>query len=188
MAPENIKKIKQGLEQIEAEKNELNQLVEQKQAYLEEYLKYLKFKQDATNFELIMHDQEAYLQFDDVGSSASNVDALQKRHDEFMAKMNAQDEKLKLLEDQLKRLSGPKHAEMERIYLGLVERRKRLKRAAQDRKLKLAQSKEFFEFKIDCDDLEAWIAERRRILEHIKVSAFYYDQTSCCLVSQYPSR
>lgn len=118
-----------------------------------------------------MQDQEAYLQFDDAGSSVSNVEALQKRHDEFMAKMNAQDEKLKLLEDQLKRLSaGEKRDEMERVYSELVERRRRLKSAANERKLKLSQSKEFFEYKIECDDLEAWISERRRVLDQIRAT------------------
>lgn len=173
-AAENANKIVSSLEQINGEKLELAQLVVEKRHYLDDYLKYLKFKQDATNFELIMQDQEAYLQFDDVGSSASNVDALQKRHDEFVAKMNAQDEKLKLLEDQLKRLTGPKRTEMDSVYAALVERRKRLKSAANERKVKLAQSKEFFEFKIECDDLEAWISERRRFLEQIKVKNDYY--------------
>lgn len=151
-----------------AEKADLARQVDQKCKYLEDYLKFLKFKQDASNFELIMQDQEAYLQFDDVGSSASNVDALQKRHDEFMAKMNAQDEKLKLLGDQLGKFKTEK-AEMEKDYENLVERRKRLKKSAQERKVKLGQSKEFFEFRIECDDLEAWIAERRRVLGQIKV-------------------
>lgn len=172
-APENAARIRASLTQTNAEKDDLVRAVQAKRVYLEDYLKYLKFKQDANNLELIMQDQEAYLQFDDVGSSVSNVEALQKRHDEFMAKMNVQDEKLKLLEDQLKRLTGVRREEMESVYVALVERRRRLKATANERKLALAQSKEFFEFKIECDDLEAWIAERRRVLDQIKVNSFF---------------
>ncbi len=44
----------------------------------------------------------------------------------------------------------------------LIQRRQRLKSIAGERKQKLNKSKEFFEFKNQCDDLSAWINERRR--------------------------
>lgn len=114
-----------------------------------------------------MQDQEAYLQFNDVGSSSSNVDALQKRHDEFLAKLNAQDDKMKNLADQVAKLNASKHfaaGEIQTIFNTLTLKRQKLKQSALERKNKLAKSKEFFEFKIQCDDLSSWIDERRAIM------------------------
>ena len=52
--------------------------------------------------------------------------------------------------------------ELEQVLKALIQRRQRLKSIAGERKQKLNKSKEFFEFKNQCDDLSAWINERRR--------------------------
>lgn len=136
--------------------------------YLADFHLYLKFKQDANNFELLMVGQEAYLQYEDLGLSSDGADALIKRHDEFLAKLNAQDEKMKSLTDQFVKLNGSgatRHFalnELDQILKALVQRRQKLKATAGERKNKLNKSKEFFEFKNQCDDLNAWISERRR--------------------------
>lgn len=165
---ENLEKINAKLLTATAEKEDMAKLVAYKQQYLTDCLKYLKFKQDASNLELIMQDQETYLHYDDIGSSSSNVDALQKHHDEFMAKLMAQEEKAKNLNDQLVKLEQlPFQREVEEIYSNLVKRRQLLKMAAQERKQKLQQSKNFYEFKIECDDLNSWINERRKMIAQL---------------------
>ncbi|CAF0717385.1 unnamed protein product [Brachionus calyciflorus] len=163
----SVEKINSSLNQVSTMKlNALNNL-DDKKFYLEDFYNYLKFKQDASSLELLMQDQEAYLQFNDVGSSSVNVDALQKRHDEFVAKLNAQDDKMKNLTDQLNKLKNNKHFainEMDAIFQNLTQKRLKLKQSALDRKTKLAKSKEFFEFKIQCDDLSSWINDKRALM------------------------
>ena len=95
------------------------------------------------------------------------MEALQKRHDEFLTKLNAQDEKMKNLNEQLNKISSSSSkyfsiAELELILKNLVAKRLELKQIAVERKRKLKKSKEFFEFKNQCDELNAWISERRR--------------------------
>lgn len=165
----SVEKINSGLSHVTSIKRDTADSLEQKNKYLDDYQKFLKFKQDASAMQLLMQDQEAYLQFDDVGSSSTNVDALQKRHDEFIAKLNAQDDKIKMLADQLTKLTANKHfgaEQMQTIFQSLTAKRQKLKQSALERKVKLAKSKEFYEFKIQCDDLNCWIGERRAVVEN----------------------
>ena len=83
----SVDKINKQLSQVAQERTELAELVADKRKYLDDYHKYLKFKQDANSFELLMQDQEAYLQYEDLGSSLTNVEALMKRHEDFLAKL-----------------------------------------------------------------------------------------------------
>ena len=53
-------------------------------------------------------------------------------------------------------------SELEKVLNQLTEKRQNLKKIASERCQKLKKSKEFFEFKNQCDDLNAWINERRR--------------------------
>jgi chromosome segregation ATPase len=170
----SVEKINAHLSEVASERGDIESLLDAKKKYLEDYQKYLKFKQDANNLELLMQDQQAYLQYEDTGSSSANVDALQKRHDEFMAKLNAQDEKMKNLADQMSKITmAPgKHfaaSEVDKIFKDLQAKRLKLKTAAQERKDKLNQSKEFFEFKIQCDDLNSWINDKKRLVANTLV-------------------
>jgi spectrin beta len=162
LAKSNVDKIYQNLDQANEQCGQIGLLIAEKKTYLADCQKYLKFKQDANNLELIMLDQEAYLQYDDLGSSLTNVEALLKRHDEFMTKLNAQDEKMKILSEQALKINH--HEGTNSLLNDLIVKRKHLKQIAQNRKLNLNQSKEFFEFKIKCDDLNSWINERKRLI------------------------
>lgn len=101
--------------------------------------------------------------------------------------MNAQDEKMKNLNEQFIKLNNPdarKHfafSEIEQIFNNLIQKRKYLKDTAVERKRKLKSSKEFFEFKNQCDDLNGWISERRRhaqtiynAVEHVNSAENFY--------------
>jgi hypothetical protein len=131
---------------------------------------YLKFKQDANQLELQTQDQEAYLQYEDLGSSLSNVTGLIKRHQEFMAKLNAQDEKVNNLVETGNKLIQQKHfasADIEKQCKDLLAHRKFLRQKATERQFKLSQSKDFHEFKNNCDELNSWINERKRFIANI---------------------
>ena len=161
-----VERINALLGHVTSLRNDLNATLAATQRHLTDYRKILKFKQDANKLELLMQGQEVYLQYEDTGCSATNVEALQKRHEDFLAKLTAQDEKIKQLADQLGKMDNieglNEHAD---VYDMLSERRQRLKAAALERKKALKQSKEFYEFKINCDDLEAWCNERRRLMQ-----------------------
>jgi spectrin beta len=186
----SVDKINSQLSQVATERTHMAVAIDDKRKYLDDYQKYLKFKQDANNFELLMQDQEAYLQYEDLGSSLTNVEALQKRHDEFLAKLMAQDEKMKLLNDQFAKLTAygnSKHfaeQEIDLVLKNLTSKRDSLKRIALDRKQKLKQSKEFFEFRNQCDDLNSWLNERRRKCATINLD----DLTSSVLIEKYSTK
>ena len=101
----SVEKINASLSQAAQEKTAVASQLDERGKRLEEFHKCLKFKQDANALELLMQDQEAYLQYEDMGKSLSNVDALIKRHDEFMAQLLAQDEKVKMLGEQMSKLA-----------------------------------------------------------------------------------
>lgn len=166
-APESIKRT---LEIANEEKLNAIVALDRKTKYLDDYHKYLKFKQDANNLELQTQDQEAYLQYEDLGSSLSNVAALQKRHDEFKAKVNAQDEKVNSLIDAANKLIQQKHfasIDIDKQAKELLQHRKRLHDKTKEREYKLNQSKDFFEFKSNCDEFDSWINERKRFIASI---------------------
>ncbi len=164
----SVERINALLGHVTSLKNELGAGMLTAQRHLTDSAKVLKFKQDANKLDLLMHDQEAYLQYDDVGCSAANVEALQTRHEDFIAKLNAQDEKMKQLADQLSKMDGCDSIDVNDLadtYEMLSEKRQKLKLSALERKLLLKQSKDFYEFKIKCDDLEAWCNERRILVQ-----------------------
>ena len=131
---------------------------------MEDCQKRLKFKKDANNFDLLMQDQEAYLQYEDLGESSNDVDSLLKRHDEFLSKLNAQDEKMKNLNDQFNKLNPYDLylSELQVTLSQLHKKRENLKKISVERKERLKQAKEIFEFKNECDELDLWIEERHR--------------------------
>ncbi len=164
----SVDRINALLGHVSSLKNELGVAILATQQHLTDSAKVLKFKQDANKLDLLMHDQEAYLQYEDVGCSAANVEALQTRHEDFIAKLNAQDEKMKQLAEQLSKMEGIDSIDLNDLadtYEMLSEKRQKLKLSALERKLLLKQSKDFYEFKIKCDDLEAWCNERRVLVQ-----------------------
>ena len=166
-APEKIKKT---LDLVNREKLDCIVAVDNKGKTLENFQKYLKFKQDANQLELQTQDQEAYLQYEDLGSSLSNVIGLLKRHEEFMAKVNAQDEKVNNLVETGNKLIQQKHfasADIDKQSKDLLAHRKQLRNKALEREFKLKQSKDFNEFKNNCDELDSWINERKRFIANI---------------------
>jgi len=139
-----------------------------------------------------MQDQEAYLQYEDLGSSSEDAHALLKRHDEFLAKLNAYDDKMKLLNDQFQRLSSPSPArhfaldELDQLLRALAARRRQLKDNSAERRRRLEQSKLIFEFKNECDELDAWINERRRHAQQVYSAA--EQMKSVASVGKYVNR
>jgi spectrin alpha len=158
----SVEKINSNLSRVAEEKANIGESIGEKRKYLDEFQKYLKFKQDANALELLMQEQEAYLQYEDTGGKAAMIntsaDGLLMRHDEFMAKLFAQDEKMKTLAEQMAKLNACK--DVKPIFDDLHEKRQKLKLHAHQRKAKLAQAKELSEFKIQCEDLNSWIVER----------------------------
>jgi len=174
----SVERINEQLSWVAGQRAGVVEAINAKRKYLDDFQRYLKFKQDAHKFDLLMQDQEAYLQYEDLGSSSEDADALLKRHDEFFAKLNAHDEKMKLLNDQFVKLNSPspsaKHfaiAELDEILRALAARRHQLKGNSTERRGRLQQSKKFFEYKNECDDLNAWINERRRYGQQIYLAA-----------------
>ena len=110
-----------------------------------------------------MQDQEAYLQYEDTGKSASNADAMLKRHDEFTTKLLAQDEKLKTLGEQMTKLREARE-DATRTFEDLSSKRQKLKAHAQDVRQSLLQAKQVAEFRVQRDDLSSWIDERVRAM------------------------
>ncbi len=102
----SVDKINGQLAQVAHERARVAASLDHAGKYLDDFHCYLKFKQDANNFEVLMVGQEAYLQYEDLGLSSDGADALIKRHDEFLAKLNAQEEKMKMLSDQFVKLNS----------------------------------------------------------------------------------
>jgi hypothetical protein len=168
----SVDRINALLGHVTSLRNELGAGLLAAQRHLATAERVLKFKQDANRLDVLMHEQEGALQYeyDDMGSSAASVAALNTRHEDFVARLSAQDEKLRQLGEQLSKMddvgaTAEELSDLRDTYDMLAAKRQRLKLSALERKLLLKQAKEFYEFKIKCDDLEAWCEERRVLIQ-----------------------
>ncbi len=169
----NTDAINARLTLIGTERAKIEKAYDAKLKNMDDHRKYLKLKVDVNKLDMQTQDYEAYLQYEDLGTSLGACEALIKRYDEFMVKVNAQEDKYKCLVDSASHLRQQKHFasdDMEKLVADCVAKRKRLLTKAAERKAKLLQSKEYHELKNDCDDFESWMAERKRMIAGIEMT------------------
>ncbi|XP_049531966.1 spectrin beta chain, non-erythrocytic 1 isoform X2 [Anopheles darlingi] len=154
------------LSKLEAERQRVNEAWLVKEKKLQQCIELQTFNREADKIDATTKSHEAYLEYDDLGGSLDDVEAIMKRHLDFENSLGAQDKILKNFSDGADKLIRNNHYDSPYINerrVQVLARRERVKDSAQKRRNALQASKDFQKFSADVDDLNAWLADKTKI-------------------------
>nr|XP_040222398.2 spectrin beta chain, non-erythrocytic 1 isoform X3 [Anopheles coluzzii]XP_049461127.1 spectrin beta chain, non-erythrocytic 1 isoform X3 [Anopheles coluzzii] len=151
---------------LEAERQRLHGAWLAKEKKLQQCIELQIFNREADKIDATTKSHEAYLEYDDLGNSLDDVEAIMKRHIDFENSLGAQDKILKNFSEGADRLIRNNHYNA--TYIDdrrgqVLARRERVKELAQKRRNALQASKDFQKFSSDVDDLNRWLADKTKI-------------------------
>ncbi|KAI8480573.1 Spectrin beta chain, non-erythrocytic 5 [Branchiostoma belcheri] len=121
------------------------------------------FHREADQIDSVTSSHEAFLEFDELGSTVDSVQGLLKRHEEFEHTLQVQGDRINSLNDIANKLLQAKHyagRQIDQKRNQVVERRKKVKGKAKDRRAALQASLTYQEFLRDVEELSQWIREK----------------------------
>lgn len=108
--PERIE-ISERLDRLLGEHNSLLNTWLEKSAFIQQCVELQMFNREADQIEASTSSHEAFLEYSELGGSLDDVEALMKRHDDFINTLIAQDERIKQFSEQADRLITADHYE-----------------------------------------------------------------------------
>ncbi|XP_049277717.1 spectrin beta chain, non-erythrocytic 1 isoform X2 [Anopheles funestus] len=151
---------------LEAERQRLHGAWLAKEKKLQQCIELQIFNREADKIDATTKSHEAYLEYDDLGDSLDDVEAIMKRHIDFENSLGAQDKILKNFSEGADRLIRNNHYDAKYIderRAQVLARRERVKELAQKRRNALQASKDFQKFSADVDDLNRWLMDKTKI-------------------------
>ncbi|XP_033642963.1 spectrin alpha chain, non-erythrocytic 1-like isoform X1 [Asterias rubens] len=155
--------VKEKLVNLAEEKRSLELLWEERRVQYEQCMDLQLFYRDTEQANTWMAKQEAFLSNEDLGDSIDSVEALIKKHNDFEKSLNAQEEKIKALDDFATKLIESDHYASEDVRRRrdeLIKRREELIEKANARRRLLEDSYRYQQFDRDADEVEGWIREK----------------------------
>ncbi len=155
--------VKEKLVNLAEEKRSLEALWEERRVQYEQCMDLQLFYRDTEQANTWMAKQEAFLSNEDLGDSIDSVEALIKKHNDFEKSLNAQEEKIKALDDFATKLIESDHYasdDVRRRRDELIKRREELIEKANARRRLLEDSYRYQQFDRDADEVEGWIREK----------------------------
>ncbi|XP_067682927.1 spectrin beta chain, non-erythrocytic 5-like isoform X3 [Haliotis asinina] len=159
----NAQDVKDRLKRLDDEERAIDELYRQRQKQLQDAYNLQVFNKEADTIDATTSGHEAFLDYNDRGSTMADVESLLRRHDDFEGKVQAQDEKVKGLKDLADNLIQDKHPDRDHINKRcnqVLERRNKVKDKAADRRKALLEAQKFQEFKRDGKELSDWMKEK----------------------------
>ncbi|XP_055956724.1 spectrin beta chain, non-erythrocytic 2 isoform X1 [Patella vulgata] len=159
----NARDVKEKMERLAAEERLINDLWKQRQKQLQDAYDQQVFNRDADKIDAITRGHEAFLDFNDLGSTVDDVEGLLRRHEEFENKLQAQDEKVRGLNDMAEKLIAEKHPNQQHIKdrnKEVKNRREGVKVKAADRRKALLDALAFHQFKRGSQELSDWMKDK----------------------------
>ncbi|XP_025833247.1 spectrin beta chain, non-erythrocytic 1 [Agrilus planipennis] len=155
--------VAETLDRLAAEHEAIQRGWNEKEKWLQQCLQLQMFNKEADNIDAVTSSHLAYLEFNNLGESLDEVEAILKQHRAFANTLNAQDERLKALSDKADVLIAENHYGAQNIddrRQQVLERRQNVKDLCQARTYALEASKNFQEFRAEVNDLRAWLNEK----------------------------
>lgn len=148
---------------LKSEKEHLHGKWQEKDNWLKQCKDLMIFNQEADHLETMFKSHDTFLEFDDLGTTLDDVESLLKRHENFMATLVAQEERLLLFNEMANKLVRAKHYNSVKVD----ERRKlilsiwtKVKEKSIERKQLLQDALAFQEFKADADEFVTWSSDK----------------------------
>lgn len=156
------------LNQLNDEKMSLVLLWEERRILYEQCMDLQLFLRDTEQADSWMGKQGALLEAgaDYLGDSLDSVEALIKKHDDFLKSLTAHEEKIKALDEFAQKLVESGHYAAEEIEIrrtAFLERRRKLMERAHERAALLRDAARYQQFTVDYDDTKFWIVEKLKI-------------------------
>uniref|UniRef100_A0AAR5QGN6 Spectrin beta chain, non-erythrocytic 2 n=2 Tax=Dendroctonus ponderosae TaxID=77166 RepID=A0AAR5QGN6_DENPD len=153
---ERLKALKDGWDEI-------HQMWDNRQHLLSQSLSLQLLERDARQAEVILNQQEHTLSKDETPTTLEQAENLLKRHEAFLATMEANDDKINSVVEFSRRLCDEGHFATDKIGKradNLDERRLANKEKAQALFERLRDLLELHQYLRDCDELGEWIQEK----------------------------
>lgn len=150
------------------ERHKLHQAWSKKKILLEQKIDLFCFLRDAKQIDNLSSSQEAALASSDFGQTVEDVGNQVKKHAAFEKLLQAQDERVAILEDHAQKLIEQNHYESPTIakrVKEVVDRRQKVKNLSVVRRNKLEDALLYAQFVRDCVEAESWISEKQKKLE-----------------------
>ncbi|XP_059148013.1 spectrin beta chain, non-erythrocytic 2-like isoform X3 [Physella acuta] len=161
----NAQDVKDKVKKLEEEERAINNLWAARQKDLMDAYNLQVFNREADQIDAITSGHEAFLEYDDTGSTVGDVEGLFRRHADFEKKLKAQDEKVKALNELADKLVKEGHPDSDKIdkrRKEVLARRQKAKDKAKERHETLLASQAFQKFKRDANELSDWIKEKMK--------------------------
>ena len=152
--------------QLDEEQEAIHKEWQQKNNWLRQCKDLMIFNQEADQLETLTSSQLTFLEFDDLGTTLDDVEALIRRHDSFIATLLAQDERFIVFNDMAEKLIDAQHYDSNNIGIRrkqINDRRILVKEKALVRKEQLNNALEYQEFMADAEDFESWLSEKTKM-------------------------
>ncbi|KAK3737897.1 hypothetical protein RRG08_028522 [Elysia crispata] len=157
--------VKDKMKKLEDEEKAIDDLWTTRQKHLQDAYNLQVFNREADQIDAVTSSHEAFLDFDDMGSTVDDVEGLFRRHADFEKKLKAHDDKVRALDELADKLVAENHPDSDRIdkrRKSVLERRQRAKDRAKERHEALLASEAFQKFKRDANELSDWIKEKMK--------------------------
>ncbi|XP_028142929.1 spectrin beta chain, non-erythrocytic 1 isoform X1 [Diabrotica virgifera virgifera] len=159
----NLPEVQSVIDRLLAEQEAIARGWKEKDIWLQQCLELQIFNKEADNIDAVTSGHQAFLEFDELGSSLDEVEALHKQHRAFANTLAAQDDRLNAFAKKANTLIAKQHYDAAGIadrVQQVLERRQAVKDASQKRADALDASKNYQEFCAEVYDLRAWMAEK----------------------------
>ncbi|GFO34699.1 spectrin beta chain, non-erythrocytic 5-like, partial [Plakobranchus ocellatus] len=157
--------VKDKVQKLQDEEKAIDDLWAARQKHLQDAYNLQVFNREADQIDAVTSSHEAFLDFDDMGSTVDDVEGLFRRHADFEKKLKAHDDKVRALDELADKLVAENHPDSDRIdkrRKAVLERRQKAKDRAKERHQALLASEAFQKFKRDANELSDWIKEKMK--------------------------
>ncbi|XP_037933014.1 spectrin beta chain, non-erythrocytic 5 isoform X1 [Teleopsis dalmanni] len=162
----NMEETVKIIERLRAEQDAIHRGWVEKQKWLQQCVELQIFNREADKIDATTKSHEAFLEYNNLGNSLDEVEAILKRHIDFEKSLMAQDKILKGFSDNADKLIANDHYDAKYIEdrrNQVLGKRKAVKDRAFERKRALQASKDFHKFAAEADDLSVWLNDKMKI-------------------------
>lgn len=164
--------LRQRLQSLDDDWRSLHKMLENRERFLSQQHALQMFLRDAGQAESVLNQQENYLCKHETPASLEEAEELIKKHEAFLTSMDANEEKLRNVDNFAQRLNAEDHFandnDREKVLSkanAIAERRNANLRRAAEMTDKLKDQLQLQQFLSNCDELNEWMQEKAIVAE-----------------------
>ncbi|KAJ8045597.1 Spectrin beta chain, non-erythrocytic 1 [Holothuria leucospilota] len=159
----DTEKVHQKIQMLSQVPDQLLKSWDKRNKQLEDALDLGMFNKEADQIEADSIGHEAFLEYEDLGMTVREIEALKKRHDSFENTLEIQQKKLSALQEIAENLIQKGHGAQNYIKSrvhDVVERRQSVRDKAKQRSKMIEEKRVFLCFNQDAEEVKSWIADK----------------------------